>query len=179
MAAWAAGAASAAAIEIAVALIDGLAERNAGERNEIRIDRGLHQHQTAGTCGEQCAKQGRNLLFERTARVDVLGAFNVGERFFGGDFPGIPDGESDKESSSIPGPSRLEFLHGNENKLRNEAEAESEGGQQFHAVARVVPGVRPPLGNEDGHRAVGDGVGVERHGQPEKQGPEKCATPRA
>ncbi len=36
-------------IELLVTLVDGLAQRDSGERDELRIDRRIHQHDPAGT----------------------------------------------------------------------------------------------------------------------------------
>ncbi len=52
---------------------------------------------------------------------------------------------------------------------RNEPDKDSDGGQQFQSIAHVVVGERPPLRNEDGNAAVGDGVGVERQRNPQQK----------
>ena len=52
---------------------------------------------------------------------------------------------------------------------------EGEGGEEFHAVAGVVVRVGPEVGDEDGDRAVGDGVDVEGKGEPEEEGGEGFA----
>ena len=52
---------------------------------------------------------------------------------------------------------------------KREGHEDGERGQHLHAVAGVVVGVRVELRNKDGHRAVGDGVDVERKRQPQQE----------
>ncbi len=162
--------------ERAVALIDRLAQRDAGEGDEIGIDRGLHEHLAAGTRGEQLAQDRRNLLLKWAAGFHVLDAFNEREGLFGSDLPVIPDRQENEKNSGGSCPCGFELTHCANDELRNEAEAKRKGRQQFHSIACVVPGVWPPEGDEDGHGAEGNGIGVKGRGNPKQQRPVESAT---
>ncbi len=65
------------AIDFEVALVDGLAERNASEGNDLRVEGCVHEHGRAWIADEQRLESRRNGIVVRLARVGVLGAFNV------------------------------------------------------------------------------------------------------
>src|SRR5579862_969572 len=163
-------------VEGAIAFVNRLAKRNAGKGHEVGVDRRFHQDEPFRSRGKQFAKNGRNLLLERPARFDVLYSFDISEGLLRDDFPGIPNGECANQPGSIANPLRLELPKDGEYEVRYEPKTKRKGRQQFHAVACVVPGVRPPLRNEDGNRPVGNGISVEGHWKPEEQCPEKGTT---
>jgi len=153
-----------------VALVDGLAEGDAGEGNDLRINGCVHEDDGVGMGDEVGAQDGRDLAVDGLAGVDVFGAFDVDEGALAEHAEGVDsDGGEKNGGDEVKGSglvdARAEEV---EDGVRGEAEAEGEGGEELHSVAEVVPGVGPPDGHEDGDRSPGYGVGVEGDGQEEQ-----------
>ena len=82
-------------VEFLVSFVDGLTQRNAGERNDLWIHGCLHQDERLRMRGEERSQNGWNLNFERAARLDVLGAFDVRQRVSAKDHQRIPQYEGE------------------------------------------------------------------------------------
>ena len=141
-----------------VALVDGLAEGDASEGDDLWIRGCVHEDDGVGVGGEPRAEDGRNLAVDGAASMNVLCAFDVDQGTLAehstsveGD-GGEEDCGDEVKRAGLVG-ARSEEV---ESEVCGEAEAESEGGKQLHAVAEVVPGVRPPDGHEDGNRSPCD-----------------------
>ena len=140
-------------VDCQVALVDGLAEGDAGEGDDLRIGGSIHEDDGVGMGGEVGAQDGRYLAVDGSAGVDIFCALHVDQGTFAEHAVGVEgdggeeDGGDEVKRSGLVC-ARAEKI---ESEVGGKAEAEREGGKQFHAVAEVVPGVRPPDGHEDGN----------------------------
>ncbi len=75
-----------------------------------------------------------------------FGALNVDERPLAHDERRVQCDKREQHGRHIAGPASLETPHHGKAKLGGKAEPESEGRQQFHAIARVIERVWPPDG---------------------------------
>jgi hypothetical protein len=129
-----------------VAFIDCLAKGDSGECDEVGIYGGVHEYGTSRAAGEKRLQNGWDFSFELTTGFDVLCAFDVSEGMVAQDVPRIDNDNDIEAGGRVPDETRLEFAGGGNGELCGEGEAKREGREQFHAVARVVPGVGPPDG---------------------------------
>ena len=67
------------AIELLIALVDGLTQRNPGEGDKIWIDGRVHQNNASGMIPNLSVQNRRDLLLKRPPRFDVLDALDVGQ----------------------------------------------------------------------------------------------------
>ena len=126
----------------------------------------------AGPRRQQRAQDRRNLLFEGAARFDVLCAFDVGQRMLAQHLSMRSAATRAKSAAAATWHQvALEFAYMQQARIAPRSQAQCEGGQHLHSVARVVPGVRPPHGKKDRHRTVRHGVRVEGNRQPQQQRP--------
>src|SRR5580698_3412767 len=137
------------AINFEVAFVDGLAQRNSGEGNDFRIDRGVHEDDGSGPLDEKHPQNRRDFELVRPMCLDVLGTFHIDQRTLADHLICIQCDDDDECASCVCRPMGLsragfELAYDEEKKLRCESQRECDGGQEFKSITQVVVRVRPP-----------------------------------
>ena len=144
---------------------------------DLRIDRSIHQDHGRPAAGEQRAQHRRNFSLQIAARIECFCSLDIDQRALAHHLRRselrLQTSPTAARVTQRGSGSRLESLHRGQQKLRRKSHPQRKGGQQLHAVARVVPGVRPPRRQKDRHRPIGHRVGIKSNGKPQQQRPLK------
>ncbi len=76
-----------------IAFVDGLAERDTGVSNDLRVSGRVHEHGCVGEKRKQILNDGRDGFVVGKTRFEILGAFFVDERAVAEELDAIEPGE--------------------------------------------------------------------------------------
>src|SRR6266702_7381697 len=104
-------------VELHVASIDRMSQRDPAERHQVWINRCFHQNSAARTCSEKGPQNRRNLLLVVPPRLDVLCALDIDQRPLAKHHHNIQKQQSEQHCRRILRPSRFEFAHRGQNEV--------------------------------------------------------------